>query len=166
MRRCPVQFGVRALIGLKERTPVPPRPYHVDGLQAKLPGKLKNLEHQLSGLDPDVNAHFRAPKFETKSKQNLLEQITFGANRDWFGALQKIWLFIIVVLIYNEFVRGWEYYGEAMKGAVHEISPIGKYARDEEATEKELRESGFAYVGVQELASKSTVIKDGTQDNY
>ena len=110
----------------------------------------ESWQEKFAGVDPE-QAHWRDPKFESKPRQGFFDSIGFGYNRDWSRTAWRCSYFIFVVIFYNEFLRGWELQGEMMRQRVREVSPIADYARDEEATEREMREAGFTYIGVKRL---------------
>lgn len=140
----------RRLFGRKKRTPLPPKPYIDLGNPGKAMTDPKYLGPGdiMKHIDPE-KPHWKDPRFETREKIPYFD--LFGYNRDWGWTLFKIASLGFIGLFVQEF-RIWQGLGEdGVRLTVTSVTPTPEYARDEEATEKELRDAGFAFVGVKRL---------------
>jgi hypothetical protein len=134
----------------KKPTPIPPKPY-VEPFNASL--HLKDPRYydpnELKHIDPE-KPHWKDNKFESRERVPFFD--VFGFNRDWSWSLYKLATLIFVGVGYHE-VR------LVMYGSIDDVSskgsggvsPTPDYARDDKATEEELRKAGFAFVGVKKL---------------
>lgn len=138
------------------RTPVPPKPYtdKVDGNVA-----IREDKHQeiLANLDSE-RPHWRDPKFESRTSTPFFD--LFGFNRNWSFSLWKVGASTILFVVYQEFRLVAEMGEDSMRLSGGHRSAVPEYARDDLATEQELRAAGFSYVGVKEVdavgAAKAT----------
>lgn len=141
------RFVTSSPVKKKPRTPVPPRPYttKVDGNVA-----IREDKHQeiLANLDPE-RPHWRDPKFESRSSTPLFD--LFGYNRNWSFSLWKIGACSIFLVAYHEFRFTVEMGEDALRLTGGHRSAVPEWARDDLATEQELRAAGFSYVGVKEI---------------
>ncbi|EAN91092.1 hypothetical protein, conserved [Trypanosoma cruzi] len=134
----------------KRRTPIPPKPY-VDTASAMRHMTDPRLydPDDLKHIDPE-KPHWQDPRFE--SRENLPFFDFWGYNRDWSWTFFRISTLIFVLALYWE-MRSLMYMQKdppRITGSTT-ISPVPDYARDDNATEKELRAAGFAYIGVKKL---------------
>ena len=138
----------------KPKTPIPPKPYvdtanvskHMNDPRYYDPNDLRNV-------DPE-KPHWDDPRFETKETKPFFD--LFGINRDWSMSLFKLSSIFLVVFLYQEFRLAAFARAEGIDARVSQApntSPLPDYARDDKATEEELRAAGFAFVGVKKLDS-------------
>ncbi|KAG5494690.1 hypothetical protein JIQ42_02305 [Leishmania sp. Namibia] len=138
------------LMRRKKRTPLPPKPY-VDTAstgQHMCDPRLYD-SHDLRHIDPE-KPHWQDVRFESRERVPFFD--IFGYNRDWSWSLFKMSSLFFVMILYWE-VRSLAYMKDdpIRISSTTTVSPVPEYARDEKATEEELREAGFAYVGVAKL---------------
>jgi hypothetical protein len=133
------------LVSRKKRTPVPPRPY-VDTVNP-IKEMTDPRTHQgdvTPFLDPE-KPHWKDPKFESREHIPYID--FFGYNRDWSWTMFKIATIMFLVIMVHEF---WAFFGlgkDAMRMTGTSVQATPTFAKNERATEKELRDAGFAYVG-------------------
>ena len=136
------------------RTPMPPKPYvdtssvkrHMDDPRYSDPTDLKNIDPEKPQWDD--------PRFESRSEKPFFD--LFGFNRDWSWSIFKLSTLMGVALIYQEMRVAAFAQAENMDVRLTQsanISSVPDFARNEQATEEELRKAGFAYVGVKKLDS-------------
>ncbi|KEG15371.1 hypothetical protein DQ04_00091050 [Trypanosoma grayi] len=134
----------------RKRTPIPPKPYvdtasamkHMTDTRLYDPDDLKHI-------DPE-RPHWQDPRFESRESVPFFD--FWGYNRDWSWTLFRLSAFLFVGVFYWE-MRSLVYMQKDPPKVTSSttISPVPDYARDEKATEEELRAAGFAYVGVKKL---------------
>ncbi|AYU81699.1 hypothetical protein LdCL_320020800 [Leishmania donovani] len=134
----------------KKRTPLPPKPY-VDTASTgrhMLDARLYDSD-DLAQIDPE-KPHWQDMRFESRERVPFFD--VFGYNRDWSWSLFKVSSLFFVMIFYWE-MRSFAYMkNDPIKiTSTTTVSPVPDYARDEKATEEELREAGFAYVGLEKL---------------
>lgn len=134
----------------RKKTPLPPKPYvdtastgrHMVDRRMYDP---KDLKH----IDPE-KPHWQDPRFDSRDTVPFFD--FFGYNRDWSWSLFKLSTFLFVCVMYYELRTMILNKDDPMKiSSTTSVSPVPDYARDDKATEEELRASGFAYVGVKRL---------------
>jgi hypothetical protein len=130
------------------KTPVPPKPYkdRVDGNIA-----IREDQHNeiLANVDPE-RPHWRDPKFESRKSVPFFD--FFGFNRNWSISIWKLGGGLSILMICMQEVRLLNDIGEeGMRVNGGQRSAIPGFARDDMATERELRAAGFSYVGVREI---------------
>ncbi|CAJ1032440.1 hypothetical protein, conserved [Leishmania lindenbergi] len=141
---------VSRLMRRTKRTPLPPKPY-VDTASAgkhMVDARLYD-SNDLTQVDPE-KPHWQEMRFESREKVPFFD--LFGCNRDWSWSLFKLSSLFFVMVFYWE-MRSLAYMkDDPMRiSSTTTVSPVPDYARDEKATEEELREAGFAYIGVAQL---------------
>nr|CCC95977.1 unnamed protein product [Trypanosoma congolense IL3000] len=133
-----------------KRTPIPPKPY-VDTASASRHMTDPRLydPNDLKHIDPE-KPHWQDPRFESRERVPFID--VWGFNRDWSWSLFKLSTLIFVGIFYWE-MRSVVYFKDSppRMTSTTTISAVPDYARDEKATEEELRAAGFAYVGVKKL---------------
>jgi hypothetical protein len=135
------------------KTPVPPKPYK-DKHNSNIVLKEDGHQETLANMDPE-KPHWRDPKFESRKSTPIID--LFGFNRNWSMSLAKLSGFVGMCLIMWQEVRMTNTYGEdglRFNGGFR--SAVPGYARDDMATERELREAGFSYVGVHSVDNIGT----------
>lgn len=103
----------------------------------------------LAQIDPE-KPHWQDKRFESRERVPFFD--VFGYNRDWSWSLFKVSSLFFVMILYWE-MRSLAYMkNDPLKiTSTTTVSPVPDYARDEKATEEELHEAGFAYVGLEKL---------------
>ncbi|GET91479.1 hypothetical protein, conserved [Leishmania tarentolae] len=134
----------------KKGTPLPPKPY-VDTASTgrhMVDARLYD-SNDLTHIDPE-KPHWQEMCFESRERVPFFD--IFGYNRDWSWSLFKVSCFFFLMIFYWE-MRSLAYMkNDPLKlTSTTTVSPVPDYARDEKATEEELREAGFAYVGLEKL---------------
>ncbi|KAG5496206.1 hypothetical protein JKF63_02507 [Porcisia hertigi] len=134
----------------RKRTPLPPKPY-VDTASTgrhMVDARLYDGD-DLTQIDPE-KPHWQDKRFESRERVPFFD--VFGYNRDWSWSLFKLSSLFFVLILYWE-MRSLAYmkYDPLRISSTTTVSPVPDYARDEKATEEELREAGFAYIGVKKL---------------
>jgi hypothetical protein len=130
------------------RTPIPPKPYQdrVDGNIAIREDKHNEV---LANVDPE-RPHWRDPKFESRKTVPVFD--FFGFNRNWSTSLWKLGGGLTMMLICFQETRLVGDLGEdGLRFNGGQRSAVPGFARDEMATERELRAAGFSYVGVKDV---------------
>jgi hypothetical protein len=129
----------------KMRTPMPPKPYSEERKDGD--SILKSYEHDevLAGVDPE-RPHWKDPKFESRGAKVPFFDF-FGYNRNWSWTLFKCFCCIGPFMALSEGNIMVTLGEETMNISTCSATSIPEYSRDEKATEKELRDAGFAYVG-------------------
>lgn len=138
------------LLKRKKRTPMPPKPYidtsaggkHMVDARLYDPNDLKNV-------DPE-KPHWQDPRFDSRQKVPFFD--FWGYNRDWSWTLFKIATLFFVAVFYWE-TRTLMMIKDDMPKITSSttVSAVPDYARDNHATEEELKAAGFAFVGVKNL---------------
>ncbi|ORC88336.1 uncharacterized protein TM35_000172080 [Trypanosoma theileri] len=136
--------------GKKKKTPIPPKPYVDTASVARhmVDPSLYDM-NDLKHIDPE-KPHWQDPRFESRESLPFFD--FWGYNRNWSWTLFRISAIIFFGIFY------WEMHTLAymqkdtpkLTGSTT-VSPVPDYARDEKATEEELRAAGFAYIGVKKL---------------
>jgi hypothetical protein len=138
----------------KARTPIPPKPYVDTGNVAKHMKDPRYFDpHDLKNIDPE-KPQWDDPRFETKESKPFFD--IFGMNRDWSWSIFKFSSLFVVVLLYQEMRLAAFANAEGIDARLSQtanVSSVPDFARDNKATEEELREAGFAFVGVKKLDS-------------
>ncbi|KPI90817.1 hypothetical protein ABL78_0050 [Leptomonas seymouri] len=134
----------------KRRTPMPPKPY-VDTASTgthMVDARLYD-PNDLSHVDPE-KPHWQDAHFESRERVPFFD--LFGYNRDWSWTMFKVSGLFFAVILYWE-TRALLYMkDDPLKiSSTTNVSSVPDYARDEKATEEELRAAGFAYIGVKKL---------------
>ena len=135
------------------KTPVPPKPYK-DKFSSNIVLQEDGHQETLANMDPE-KPHWRDPKFESRKSTPIID--LFGFNRNWSMSLAKLSGFIGMLLVMSQEVKLMNTYGEdglRFNGGYR--SAVPGYARDDMATERELREAGFSYVGVRNVDNIGT----------
>jgi hypothetical protein len=135
------------------RTPVPPKPYK-DRVDGNIAIREDTHNEVLSNIDPE-RPHWRDPKFESRKSVPIFD--LFGFNRNWSVSLWKLGGGLTVALICVQECRLMSDLGEdGMRFNGGQRSAVPGFARDNMATEKELRAAGFSYVGVRDIDNIGT----------
>uniref|UniRef100_A0A7S1LXE7 Uncharacterized protein n=1 Tax=Neobodo designis TaxID=312471 RepID=A0A7S1LXE7_NEODS len=135
------------------RTPVPPKPYK-DRFNSNIVLKEDGHQETLANMDPE-KPHWRDPKFESRKATPIVD--IFGFNRNWSMSLAKVMAFLAMCgIIYQEINLMSTYGDDGMRMNGGYRSAVPGYARDDMATERELREAGFSYVGVRGVDNVGT----------
>ena len=147
------QSGNKKAVSKYGRTPVPPKPYNdrVDGNIA-----IREDAHNeiLTNADPE-RPHWRDPKFESRRSVPVFD--LFGFNRNYSVRFWKVGGAIMFVLLCAQEVRIMLDSGEdGLRLTGGHRSAIPGFARDDMATERELREAGFSYVGTRQIDNVGT----------
>ncbi|RNF23810.1 uncharacterized protein Tco025E_02711 [Trypanosoma conorhini] len=134
----------------RQRTPIPPKPY-VDTASASRHMTDPRLydPDDLKHIDPE-KPHWQDPRFESRESLPFFD--FWGYNRDWSWTLFRASTVIFAMALYWE-MRTLLYVRNdppRITGSTT-VSPVPDYARDDKATEEELRAAGFAYIGVKKL---------------
>lgn len=130
------------------RTPIPPKPY-AERVNANVILREQAHQERLANIDPE-RPHWRDPKFESREKVPFFD--VFGYNRNWSWTLFKVFAVISFGHLFLQEGRIMnEYGGDLMRSVVVSVSAKPDYARDDTATEAELKAAGFAYVGTRQL---------------
>lgn len=138
------------LSGRRKITPMPPKPYIDTSAGGKhMVDKRLYDPDDLRHIDPE-KPHWQDPRFD--SRQDVPFFDIWGYNRDWSWTLFKVATLFFVAVFYWE-TRTVMYMKEDMPKitGTTTVSAVPDYARDNIATEEELKAAGFAYVGVQNL---------------
>lgn len=138
------------------RTPLPPKPYVDTASTGKhmVDPRLYDME-DLKHIDPE-KPHWQDARFESREKVPFFD--FFGYNRDWSWTLFKLSTVIFVLVFYMELRTAVYMKNDPPKvSSTTTVSAVPEYARDEKATEEELREAGFAYIGVKKLDNLGNV---------
>ena len=142
------------LFSRKQRTPIPPKPYVDTGNVTKHMNDPRYYDpNDLRNVDPE-KPHWDDPRFESKETKPFFD--LFGINRDWSMSIFKLSSIFLLVLLYQEIRLAAFARSDGIDARVTQttnMSPLPDYARDEKATEEELRAAGFAFVGVKKLDS-------------
>lgn len=133
----------------KARTPMPPKPY-TEKVNANVIIREQLKREQIANIDPE-RPHWRDPKFESREKVPFFD--IFGFNRNWSWTMFKIVSgTMFALLFYHEAkIVANHSDGSLMRVNIGSVSSMPDYARDEVATEAELRAAGFAYVGTKNM---------------
>lgn len=147
----------------KPRTPLPPKPY-VDTASTgrhMLDARLYD-PNDLSHVDPE-KPHWQDARFESRQRVPFFD--LFGYNRDWSWTIFKLSGVFFIAIFYWE-TRSMIYMknNPIKVSSTTNVSPVPDYARDEKATEEELRAAGFAYVGVKKLDNLGITLSDNPHD--
>ena len=135
------------------RTPVPPKPYK-DKFNSNIVLQEDGHQETLANMDPE-KPHWRDPKFESRKATPIVD--IFGFNRNYSMSLAKLTAFLgLCGIIYQEFALLSTYGEDGMRFNGGYRSAVPGYARDDMATERELREAGFSYVGVRAIDNVGT----------
>lgn len=103
----------------------------------------------LKHIDPE-KPHWQDPRFD--SRENVPFFDVFGFNRDWSWSIFKFSTLLFAVVMYYEFRAMMLNKDDPLRvSSTTSVSSVPDYARDDKATEEELRRSGFAYIGVKNL---------------
>ncbi|CCW62797.1 unnamed protein product [Phytomonas sp. EM1] len=141
---------LRRLLVRRKRTPMPPKPY-VDTSSAGRHMVDRRLydSGDLKHIDPE-KPHWQEPCYESRERVPFFD--FFGFNRDWSWSLFKLATLLFIGVMYCE-IRTWVYAkDDAFKlYSTPMISPVPAYARDDKATEEELKRAGYSYIGVRNL---------------
>ncbi|CBH18526.1 uncharacterized protein TEOVI_000860000 [Trypanosoma equiperdum] len=147
----------------KKKTPIPPKPYVDTASSSKHMSDIRMYDpNDLKHVDPE-KPHWQDPRFESRESVPFFD--VWGFNRDWSWSLFKLSLLIFVLIFYWE-MRSMMYLKDAPPRitSTTTVSPVPDYARDEKATEEELRAAGFAYVGVKKLDHLGLVAEADAQE--
>lgn len=103
----------------------------------------------LHHVDPE-KPHWHDPRFRARESAPFFD--LFGYNQDWSWSLFKFSTIIVLLVFYWE-LRHMTFSSDNLPPLLESpsVSPVPSYARDEEETERELREAGLVYVGVKNL---------------
>lgn len=134
----------------KGRTPMPPKPYEDISFGGRHMSDPRYYDqNDLANFDPE-KPHWQDNRFESREKVPFLD--LFGFNRDWSWSLFKCSLSILLAVGYMEMRNSFFLDDSNPKvTSAPGVTATPSYARDERATEEELKKAGFAYVGVKEL---------------
>ncbi|KPA84687.1 hypothetical protein ABB37_01194 [Leptomonas pyrrhocoris] len=132
------------------RTPLPPKPYVDTASTGKHMVDPRLYDpNDLRHVDPE-RPHWQDSRFESREKVPFFD--VFGYNRDWSWTIFKVSGLFFVAIFYWETRTLIYMKDDPLKiSSTTNVSPVPDYARDEHATEEELRAAGFAYVGVKKL---------------
>lgn len=148
----------------KVRTPLPPKPYVDTASTGKHMSDIRLYDpNDLSHVDPE-KPHWQDARFESREKVPFFD--VFGYNRDWSWTIFKVSGIFFVAIFYWE-TRTLVYMKDdpLRLSSTTNISPVPDYARDDKATEEELRAAGFAYVGVKKLDNLGITSPESIVDN-
>lgn len=147
------------LTGKRKRTPMPPKPYIDTSAGGKhMVDKRFYDPNDLTHIDVE-KPHWQDPRFDSRQEIPFFD--FWGYNRDWSWTLFKIASLFFVAVFYWE-TRTVMYMKEEMPKVTSTttVSALPGYARDNKATEEELKAAGFAFVGVKSLDNLSSVMED------
>jgi hypothetical protein len=130
-----------------KRTPLPPKPYEVKQ-DSNLIIRERGYEEHIGGVDPE-KPHWRDPKFESREKTPIFD--FFGFNRNYSYSLFKLSTLVLVGLFFKESQSMFVLQDNALQLNAKTPTPDPEWARDDVATERELRAAGFALVGYKKL---------------
>eukprot|EP00796_Vickermania_ingenoplastis_P013282 gene13282-9123_t len=144
----------------KKRTPMPPKPY-IDtsaGGKHMVDPRLYNPKN-LAEIDPE-KPHWQDPRFDSRQEVPFFD--IWGYNRDWSWTLFKLASLIFVAVFYYE-MRLLAFSRDEMPkiSSTTTVSAVPDYARDNKATEEELKAAGFAFVGVKKLDNLGDIDNSG-----
>ena len=130
-----------------KRTPLPPKPYD-DKQNSNVAVRNRGYEEQLASVDPE-RPHWRDPKFESRQKTPILD--LFGFNRNYSYTMFKFACLLLVGIFVMETKSAIVLQDHALQQHAKQPTPDPAWARDDVATERELRAAGFALVGYKAL---------------
>lgn len=149
------------LLSRKKKTPLPPKPY-IDTSSAgghMIDPRFYDTS-DLAHIDPE-KPYWQDARFD--SRQDVPFFDFFGFNRDWSWSLFKFSTIFLVVLMYWE-MRTFMLHDVGKFTGNTGVSAVPAYARNEKATEEELRKAGFAYVGFKNLDNLGVVASTPPRD--
>jgi hypothetical protein len=130
-----------------KKTPLPPKPYD-DKQNSGVMITNRGYEEHIGGVDPE-KPHWRDPKFESREKIPLMD--FFGFNRNYSYSLFKVSCLVLLALFAVETKSVIVMQENALQLSAKTPTPDPEWARDDQATERELKAAGFALVGYKKL---------------
>lgn len=130
-----------------KRTPLPPKPFE-DKQNSNILVYNRGYEEHIGGVDPE-KPHWRDPKFESREKTPFMD--IFGFNRNYSYSLFKLSFLVMLGLFVVEAKSVIVMQEDALQLSAKTPTPDPEWARDDQATERELRAAGFALVGYKKL---------------
>lgn len=130
-----------------KKTPLPPKPYDDKHNSGQLITN-RGYEEHIGGVDPE-KPHWRDPKFESREKTPIMD--VFGFNRNYSYSLFKLSCLVLLGLFVVETKSAIVMQENALQLNAKTPSPAPEWARDDQATERELKAAGFALVGYKKL---------------
>lgn len=138
---------------------MPPRPYIDTSSDGKhMVDRRLYDPADLTHADPEA-PHWKDPRFESRQEVPFFD--VWGFNRDWSWSLFKLASFFFVAVFYWE-TRTLMTVKDDMPriSSTTTVSAVPAYARDNKATEEELKAAGFAFVGVKNLDNLEDIRKN------
>lgn len=103
----------------------------------------------LKHIDPE-KPYWQDPRFDSRQEVPFFD--IWGYNRDWSWSLFKLATLFFVAIFYWETKTLIHIKDDMPKvSSTTTVSAVPDYARNNTATEEELRAAGFAFIGVKQL---------------
>lgn len=144
----------------KPKTPLPPKPYvDVHNVSKHMSDPRYTDITDIKNIDPE-KPHWEDPRFDSRETKPFFD--FFGYNRDWSWTMFKLVTILLAGLFYAE-IRMIGFAEDMSVSSAPVVVAVPEYARDNKATEEELKAAGFAFVGVKSLDHIGTTTKKLSQ---